>query len=187
MNSSEFEKERVFISKEAYERIIIYGNRYANQDMNPKAYREVYGVLVGYLDEKDNTIVRDAIPIMVGTGAGVKYESKHYSETAKIDEKIYEQNTQKSNKEYKGEGKEFFVGWFHTHPGFGFFFSETDTLNHLGWQNANPFAIGIVYDFTQKTRINSGIEVIRLEDVNKNIISPYIFVEYEIEGESETI
>ncbi|MHA1819657.1 MAG: Mov34/MPN/PAD-1 family protein [Promethearchaeota archaeon] len=158
----------------------MYGSRFANQDLPVKSWREVYGVLVGTLDNENNVIVNTAIPIVAGTGAGVEYEAKHYVDTAAIDEKIYLKNL-KLNK------KEFFVGWWHTHPGFGFFFSETDTLTHLGYQEANPYAIGIIYDHTYRNSTEPGIEVLCLEDVDKNLMSPYTFVEFELEDKEEIL
>ena len=47
------------------------------------------------------------------------------------------------------EHNEFFVGWYHSHPGLGFFYSDTDILNHIGYQDGNPLAIGLVFDHTQ--------------------------------------
>ncbi|MBD3350096.1 MAG: hypothetical protein GF364_01260 [Candidatus Lokiarchaeota archaeon] len=187
LSFGDFEREKIYISKDAYRRMVLYGSRYANKYMNEKEYREVYGILIGYLDENDNTHVRTAIPILAGSGAGVKYESKHYAETAKIDEKIFEKRELKSGKDYKEAGNEFLVGWWHTHPGFGFFFSETDVLTHLGWQQANPFAIGIIYDFTHRSEIDPGIEVLRLADVSKYKMSQYVSLDFALEGDFETI
>lgn len=172
------QKEKILISKEAYERIVVYGSRYANNEQISKEWRETYGVLIGHLDEKNNTIVNTAIPIVAGSGAGVKYESRHYADTAIIDEQVY-------NRSLKENSKEFFVGWWHTHPGFGFFFSETDTINHLGYQQANPYAIGIIYDHTQRRNVDPGIEVLRLEDPLKGAMSPYTFVDFELENNDE--
>ena len=183
----EIDTETVYISKEAYRRIVIYGDRYASTSMSKREYREVYGVLIGYLDENDNTHIRTAIPVTAGSGAGVQYEAKHYVETAKIDEKLYQKAIEANGKDIKEQGKEFFVGWWHTHPGFGFFFSQTDTMTHLGYQQPNPFAVALIYDCEKRSSIDSGIEVLRLEDVSKNVMSPYIFVEFEIEGDLETI
>ena len=50
-----------------------------------------------------------------------------------------------------------------------------------------PFAVALIYDCEKRSSIDSGIEVLRLEDVSKNVMSPYIFVEFEIEGDLETI
>ena len=105
----EIDTETVYISKEAYRRIVIYGDRYASTSMSKREYREVYGVLIGYLDENDNTHIRTAIPVTAGSGAGVQYEAKHYVETAKIDEKLYQKAIEANGKDIKEQGKEFFV------------------------------------------------------------------------------
>jgi len=180
------EPKKVYISKDAYERIVIYSSRYARPEMNPKEFRETYGILVGYLNEQNIPYVKDAIPVLAGTGAGVQYESKHYVETAKIDESLYEKfASENSNKGLKY--KEFFIGWWHTHPGFGFFFSETDTITQLGWQQANPYAIAIIYDCLEHNSHDAGIEVLHLEDVRKMVLSPYKFIDFELEDNDNII
>ncbi|MHA1342292.1 MAG: Mov34/MPN/PAD-1 family protein [Promethearchaeota archaeon] len=179
--------KKVFISREAYERIVIYSSRYARREMSPKEYREVYGILVGYLDEENNPVVRTAIPVVAGTGAGVQYETKHYAETAKIDETLYEKAVSKTDNDSDSKFKEFFVGWWHTHPGFGFFFSETDTITHLGWQQANPYAIALIFDCTEHTSHDPGIEVMHLEDIRKMVMSPYKFIDYVLEDREKVL
>ena len=40
------------------------------------------------------------------------------------------------------------VGWFHSHPGLGVFFSYIDLINQLGFQQNNSEFIGLVFDHT---------------------------------------
>ncbi len=161
----------VVISKEAYIRICTYGERHASPRINLNEQKEVYGLLVGHVDRDTNIVyVTDAIPCVSGQRTSVAFEEDQYVDMAQIGEQLYEFNFKDS------EGNElFFCGWFHTHPGFGFFYSATDKLTHLGYQNANPHAIGIIYDYTKRAPAldMSGLEVLRLKETKNGDIAQY--------------
>lgn len=149
----------VHINRRAYEDMVIYASRYASEFIDPDDQREVYGILIGNVNQSKAIVnIKQAIGIVVGKRTGVEFESKQYVDLSNIDESIW-----KKSVEYT-QG-DFICGWWHTHPGFGFFYSHTDILNHVGFQAANPFAIGIIYDYTQrKLELNdSGIEVLTLD------------------------
>jgi proteasome lid subunit RPN8/RPN11 len=151
--------KKVIINRRAYDDLVIYASRFASEFIEPDKQREVYGVLIGTVDKTQAIVhVKQAIGIVVGERTGVEFESKQYVDMSQIDETIW-----KHSVEYN-EG-DFICGWWHTHPGFGFFYSNTDTVNHLGFQSTNPYAIGIVYDYTQRKTelLDSGIEVLTLE------------------------
>jgi proteasome lid subunit RPN8/RPN11 len=117
-------------------------------------WREVYGILIGYLSE-GKVFVEDAIPMVVGERAGVKFEAKQYVDLASIDASVFEKTTR--------SGRTSFVcGWWHTHPGFGFFFSEVDKMTHLGYQISNPSAVGLIFDHTQLGAYDCGLECLKL-------------------------
>ncbi|TFF86160.1 MAG: hypothetical protein EU517_00790, partial [Promethearchaeota archaeon] len=130
------------VSYNAYRKIIGYGLRYANEDMPSKEWREVYGILIGSVEENKEILIKDAIPMIVGDRAGVKYENKQYVDMAQIDDMIYERAIQDKK-------NDFIIGWWHTHPGFGFFYSPVDCMTQLGYQIPNPFALGIIFDHTK--------------------------------------
>ncbi len=154
--------QKVFISWNAFERICIYGERFASRRIPENKQREAYGVLIGHIDPVNKEVfVVDAVPVVAGTRTGVEYEDEQYVDTAKIDEDLYAQNL------YDSKGFPlFFIGWFHTHPGFGFFYSDVDKITHLGYQSVNQMAIGIVYDYTQRNPYltDPGIRVFMLSD-----------------------
>ncbi len=157
-----------FISYNAYRRIIGYAMRYGNKDLPQKSWREVYGILIGSIKDNKEVIIKDAIPVMVGDRAYVEYKSKHYVDTAQFNTAVYERSIQ-DNKE------EFFVGWWHTHPGIGFIFSPRDIETQLFYQGVNPFAIALVFDHTEiaSSTYYLGIAGIRLKNPDRGMFATY--------------
>ncbi len=158
----------IFISYNAYRRIIGYAMRYGNKDLPQKSWREVYGILIGSIKDNKEVIIKDAIPVMVGDRAYVEYKSKHYVDTAQFNTAVYERSIQ-DNKE------EFFVGWWHTHPGIGFIFSPRDIETQLFYQGVNPFAIALVFDHTEieSSTYYLGIAGIRLKNPDRGMFATY--------------
>ncbi|MFX0103906.1 MAG: hypothetical protein ACFE75_00240 [Candidatus Hodarchaeota archaeon] len=175
-------KTPVLLTQKAYKRIVGYAIRYANQDLNPDKWREVYGILVGSIENNAEVIVKDAIPMVVGDRAGVKYENKQYVDMAQIDASVFERSIQ-DNK------TDFIIGWFHTHPGFGFFFSPIDCMTQLGYQIPNPHAVGLIFDHCEKESDLHflGIAGLRLKDPNLGISSTYNLIELKYELKEKTM
>ena len=171
------------LSYNAYRKILGYGLRYANEDMTSKDWREVYGILIGSIEENKEVMIKDAIPMVVGDRAGVKYENKQYVDMAQIDESVYERSIQDKK-------NDFIIGWWHTHPGFGFFYSPVDCMTQLGYQIPNPFALGIIFDHTKflSNDFYLGVAGLRLINPEQGILSTYDFIElkYELEKEQMT-
>lgn len=167
----------------AYRKILGYGLRYANDEMSSKDWREVYGILIGSIEENKKVLVKDAIPMVVGDRAGVKYENKQYVDMAQIDESVYERSIQDKK-------NDFIIGWWHTHPGFGFFYSPVDCMTQLGYQIPNPFALGIIFDHTKflSNDFYLGVAGLRLINPEQGMLSSYDLVElkYELEKEKMT-
>ncbi len=171
----------IFISYNAYRRIVGYAMRYGNDDLPQRSWREVYGILIGSIKENKEVIINDAIPVMVGGRAYVEYKSKHYVDTAQFNTAIYERAVQ-DNKE------DFFVGWWHTHPGIGFIFSPRDIETQLFYQGVNPYAIAVVFDHCQKGSKSYylGIAGIRLKNPDRGMFATYsnaIELKFEFEKE----
>ncbi len=166
------------LTLKAYKRIVGYANRYANQNLSTSKWREVYGILIGAIENDNKIIIKDAIPMVVGDRAGVKYENKQYVDMAQIDTSVFERSVQ-DNK------NDFIIGWFHTHPGFGFFYSPTDCLTQLGYQLPNPYALGLVFDHCEKGSESHflGIAGLRLKNPERGISSTYNLIELELEFE----
>ncbi|KKK43469.1 hypothetical protein LCGC14_0404870 [marine sediment metagenome] len=158
----------VFLSLKAYRRIVGYAIRYANENLNQEKWREVYGILIGSIENNEEILVKDAIPMVVGDRAGVKYENKQYVDMAQIDASVFERSIQDNR-------NDFVVGWFHTHPGFGFFFSPIDSMTQLGYQIPNPYAVGLIFDHCEIKSPDHflGITGLRLKDPDLGISSTY--------------
>ena len=173
-----------FLSFNAYRKIIGYGLRYANEEMSSNDWREVYGILIGSVEENKKVLIKDAIPMVVGDRAGVKYENKQYVDMAQIDESVYERSVQDKK-------NDFIIGWWHTHPGFGFFYSPVDCMTQLGYQIPNPFALGIIFDHTKflSDDFYLGVAGLRLINPEQGMFSTYdlIKLEYELEHQEMTM
>ncbi len=173
-NDKFVQKERNFILYwKAYRRIVGYVIRYANSEIKPKKWREVYGILIGSVSG-GFVLIKDAIPMVSGNRAGVEYENQQYVDMASINEKIYETAI-------KDKENDFIVGWWHSHPGFGFFYSPVDMMTHLGYQSVNQNAIGLIFDHTKFNGNSTAIAGLRLKDETQSgLNSTRLPSDYEI-------
>ena len=178
----------VIINAEAYKTIILYASRYANQAIPPANWKEIYGILVGYVDD-DFVHVENAYALTFGHDTDVQLDHRHYIFIDEIEQQLYEDNS-----------GFFVVGWFHSHPGLTLFFSYVDLINQLGFQNKFNDSIGLVFDHNllgkkreEKigenvlTKYTTGFEIYRLTDVNMDPNSAeyeanYHKVDYIVEG-----
>lgn len=172
----------VYLSWKAYKRMVGYALRYANNEIDQNKWREVYGVLIGNIEEKKRVIIKDSVPVMVGSDIGFELEPIHYVDVSDINNNIFQQSLDSNT-------KDFIVGWWHSHPGFGHFFSEVDILNQIGYQVPNPYAVGLVFDHCEMKDDSLGVKAIRLLKPEKGPESSYDFVElrYFLEHEQAEI
>ncbi len=171
----------VILSAEAYKTIILYASRFANQAIPPKEWKEIYGILIGYSDN-DFVYVERAEALTVGYDTDVQLDEKHYIFESEIQDKLDE------------EGKGYFiVGWFHSHPGLGLFFSDIDLINQIGFQGRFNDAVGLVFDHTllgkkkqEKventehtiTKYETGFEIYRMTDITMDQEDPEFINNY---------
>jgi len=180
----------VIIKAEAYKTIILYASRYANESIPPEKWKEIYGILIGYTDD-EFVYVESAEALTFGHSTDVQLDERHYGFIQEIEEKLEKENN-----------NQYIVGWFHSHPGLGLFFSYIDLINQLGFQGANRDAIGLVFDHTllgkkkkekiegtdQKiTKFETGFEIYRLSNVEMDVNAPdydnnYHSVDYIVKG-----
>ena len=160
----------VFMEYEAFRNIVIHTAQFAHFDLKVKNWKEVYGFLIGYIDEDTKwTHITDAIPMTHGTHYGVQFKKEHYVLSAYLNLMCAERG-------------EFFVGWYHSHPGLGLFLSQTDIINHLGYQIVNPKAIALVFDHTKIILKEPPVEIFQLADASLGASSAYHEIEYYIGG-----
>ncbi|MBN1802377.1 MAG: hypothetical protein JW891_12775 [Candidatus Lokiarchaeota archaeon] len=178
----------VVLRAEAYKTIILYASRYANASIPKEDWKEIYGILVGHV--KDEIVfVERAEALTYGHATDVQLDAKHYGFIEQIQEKL--------DQEKRGY---YIIGWFHSHPGLGLFFSYVDLINQLGFQARNEDSIGLVFDHTllgkkkveqigdnRLTKYDTGFEIYRLTDVNMDVNAPeydenYHKIDYIVEG-----
>jgi proteasome lid subunit RPN8/RPN11 len=130
---------------------------------------EVMGICMGK-GSNNKMIIENAVPITHGSRIEVGFSPEDYASFAQIDEQYAEKGL-------------YAIGWYHSHPGWGLFFSENDVKNHLFYQKKQtPNAFGIVFDHNLMGKEGSlGFEIYRLKDLKKGPKSDYIRVAYEVE------
>ncbi|MHA1472433.1 MAG: hypothetical protein ACTSQW_04965, partial [Promethearchaeota archaeon] len=181
-------RKPAIINAEAYKKIILYASRYANHNIPSKDWKEIYGILTGYVDD-DFVFVKNSYPLTFGHDTDVQLDERHYVFISEIEDKLYAE----------GNGH-FMVGWFHSHPGLSLFFSDIDISNQLWFQQNNPDFCGLVFDHTilgkkreEKiaenilTKYDTGFEIYRLTDVTVEADSVefennYHKIDYIVEG-----
>lgn len=182
-------KGKVILNKKVYRTIIASCVRYANARIPEEDWLEIYGILIGHLDkDNDAVIVSEAYPITHTMKKQhilkVSYDSPDYVHTVAIEEEAYTHDP-----------PEFIVGWYHSHPGIKVMFSQDDIKNQLFWQQANPKAIGLVFnhmrlvkqiekaakkgDPSKQLELDPGFKIFKLQDPTKGIQASYEWLEYE--------
>ncbi|MFX1279419.1 MAG: hypothetical protein ACFFA3_08380 [Promethearchaeota archaeon] len=194
INPAEEEQKRmpgkpVILSAKAYKTIILYASRYSNRSIPPENWKEIYGVLIGFTDD-DFVHVVGAEALTFGHDTDVILDNRHYVFIAEIQDKLDSQ----------GENL-YIVGWFHSHPGLGLFFSDIDLRNQVFFQTHED-GIGLVFDHTLLgkkkqerqensefiiTKYDTGFEIYRITDTTMDINAPeysnnYHKVDYIVDG-----
>ncbi len=168
----------VTIKPKAYWKMRMHVLRFGSNAKDRNEYKEVMGMLMGRTvkgnnPDIDDIIVEDAVPISHGGKVEVAFEPQDYVNFSSVDAK------------YGDEGL-FNIGWYHSHPGLTCFFSAVDIRNQLGFQTANPAAIGIVFDHERFNQDDDmGFSVFRLDDPGKGAMSNYHEVDYMVESPEE--
>ncbi len=141
----------IHIPRRVYEKFLKFALENANPFENSQNWHECIGLVLGRI--KDHEIhVTDIIPI--GTGTSVFVDITNYGKvfslisSSRIDE------------------GEVIVGWAHTHPGLGLFFSNTDVHTQIGYQKMHPLSFGLVLDPMKVTSKSSGFNIYRVDDIS---------------------
>ncbi len=170
----------VYLTYNAYKNMIGYAIRYANDKIDSRKWKEVYGVLLGTIKGNKFVLVKNAIPLCVGERSGVELDPIHYVDIAEIDALVYKRAIEDGS-------TDFIIGWWHTHPGFGFFFSGTDRVTQLGFQVSNPYAVGLIFDHTQKRGESLGVAALRLRNPERGTLSDHVIVKLNYDLEIKTM
>jgi len=183
MAEQELSDKKVILSAEAYKTIILYSTRYANSSIPKEQWREIYGILIGTSDAH-SVIIDRAEPMTYGEATDVELGPEHYGFIEEIQNKLFDEGK-----------KRYMVGWFHSHPGLGLFYSYVDIINQISFQGPNPDFMGLVFDHTylldkKKYPNHPGFDIYRLNDPNMSTEDPdfennYHKVDFEIIGLNE--
>ncbi|MHA2393718.1 MAG: hypothetical protein ACXAEX_17415 [Promethearchaeota archaeon] len=150
----------VTIKPLAYYKMLLHVLRFGSKYLEHSNLKEVMGILIGHLEgegEIKDVIIEDVVPVSHGGTIEVKFSVEQLGAFGEIDLKIFEQY---------GDLGWFSVGWYHSHPGLGFFFSETDKYNQIFWQKS-PSGLGIVFDHTALDKPEDlGFRVFRLDETD---------------------
>lgn len=162
-------KGKIVIKKEAFRNMITHVLRFGSEALETSV--EVMGVCMGKKasNGKDIDIV-NAIPLTHGTQVEDDFSPEDFESFAKIDEQYQKKDLS-------------VVGWYHSHPNEGLFFSDFDKSNHLYYQKKQtPYGFGIVFDHSLMGKGDDlGFKVFRLVDFKEGVNSECEEVEYEIE------
>ncbi|HMF31176.1 MAG TPA: hypothetical protein VKK79_07170 [Candidatus Lokiarchaeia archaeon] len=156
------------IEANAFKSMVLFGARFANATIPPEEWKEVYGFLLGFIENKTTLHVQNMVPFIHGSATEVQFGNEDYGLAEEVVERA----------ENAGQ---FLVGWFHTHPGLGLFLSDVDILNQIGFQAVNPLAIAIVFDPSLVGNVGYGFKVFALDDPEKGITANTVETEYSIQ------
>jgi len=151
----------IIIPETVYKRFL----RFALENAPPhdrSSWKECIGLVLGRIDNESMTVT-DIIPI--GSGTSVFVDITDY-------EKVFSLIPPS-----KFEQGEVIIGWAHTHPGLGLFFSGTDTKTQVLYQRMHPKAFGLVLDPTKVSSTKSGFKIFRADDMGRE----YYSVEYQMD------
>ena len=164
IENSNQKKEEIFIKKEAFRNMLTHVLRFGNDALEKSI--EVLGVCLGKYDPSNECIIiENAVPITHGDKVEIGF-----------DKEIYELFLQIGNK-YSLQ----LIGYYHSHPSWGLYLSESDLTNIQYFQNENfPKGFCIVFDHTLMGKNGSlGFEIYRLDNYLKT--EKYYNVPFELE------
>ena len=163
-SKEKFEKGKIFIKKEAFRNMLTHVLRFGNDALEQSI--EVMGICVGKYDNvEDKVIVENAIPLIHGDKAEIGFDKDTYDLFTEIGRK------------YSSD----LIGYYHSHPSWGLYLSESDLNNLQYFQGEKfPFGFAIVFDHTLMGKNEKlGFEIYRLDDYSK--VEKYHSVPFEIE------
>jgi proteasome lid subunit RPN8/RPN11 len=151
------------IPKQVYRKFLRFALENANPYENPRAWKECIGLVLGRIPDEFSIIVTDFIPM--GSGTSVFVDITDY-------ERVF--SLISPDRIDRGE---VIVGWAHTHPGLGLFFSGTDIQTQITYQKMHSQSFGLVLDPSQISSHKSGFNIYR---VNTETSRPYT-IDYHFE------
>ena len=165
----ESELSRVKIHLKAYIKLALHALKYANPSVPQINWIEVIGLLTGHIESNDTPlaclVIEDAFPIGHGTNVNAQINDP--------------QSMVRVYNEIKSHNKnQLILGWYHSHPSYGAFMSQTDyetqvRYQRLGARNSQITApIALVIDPTKISSGSYGFKIFRLKEDMKTWEEP---------------
>lgn len=147
------DKSLIYLHTEAYFKIIYHSLCYANKQRDKNNWLEVMGFISGTVSQ-DKTKTYEIINITkawpISHGNSVSVTIDDYGKSLnKIMTDLSKTNST-------------ILGWYHSHPSYGLFMSQTDFETQKSYQKMYDKAVALVFDHTIWSSINTGIEAYRL-------------------------
>ncbi len=162
--SSKSEKGDLFIKKEAFRNMLTHVLRFGSDKLEQSI--EVMGICIGKYDNiEEKVIVENAVPLIHGDKAEIGFDKDAYDLFTEI------------GKKYSST----LIGYYHSHPSWGLYLSESDVVNLQYFQKEEfPYGFSIVFDHALMGKDgNLGFEIYRLDDYTK--VDKYHTVPFKIE------
>ena len=154
----EIDPVRVKIQLKAYIRLSLHALKYANSTIPQAELVEVIGLLTGHIENKDTPlaclVITDAFPVGHGTNVNAQIEDPQSMV------RVFNESRKK---------KELILGWYHSHPSYGAFMSQTDYKTQVRYQRLGTKGsqlsapIALVVDPTKISRRTYGFKIFRLK------------------------
>ncbi|MFX0183395.1 MAG: Mov34/MPN/PAD-1 family protein [Candidatus Hodarchaeota archaeon] len=165
----ELELSRVKIHLKAYIKLALHALKYANPKLSRNKWIEVIGLLTGHIENKDTPIaclvVEDAYPIGHGTDVNAQIQDPQSMVRVYNEIKLKTKN-------------QIILGWYHSHPSYGAFMSQTDYQTQVRYQRLGTnesqitAPIALVIDPTRISTSSYGFKIFRLKDDLKSWEEP---------------
>jgi proteasome lid subunit RPN8/RPN11 len=152
------EPPRVKIKLKAYLKLALHALKYANEALPRSEWVEVIGLLTGHIEHPNtpltSLVITDAYPIGHGTNVNAQIQDPQSMV------RVYENAVKDGHR---------ILGWYHSHPSYSPFMSQTDfqtqvRYQRLGTQGSQLSApIALVIDPTEISSTSYGFKIFRLQ------------------------
>ena len=148
---------RVKIHLKAYIRMALHALKYAHPKIPKTKWVEVIGLLTGHIENADTPlaclVITDAFPI----GHGDDISAQIHNPQSMV--RVYKESSKRN---------QIILGWYHSHPSYGAFMSDTDyqtqvRYQRLGSGSPDTAPVALVIDPTRISNRSHGFKIFRLK------------------------
>ena len=148
---------RVKIHLKAYIRMALHALKYAHPIIPRTKWVEVIGLLTGHIENANTPltclVITDAFPI----GHGTDISAQIHNPQSMV--RVYKESEKRNQR---------ILGWYHSHPSYGAFMSDTDYQTQVRYQrlgSGSPLTapVALVIDPTRISNRSHGFSIFRLK------------------------